>query len=101
MDDNQNISDFYGYSVASEKNGVSEYRYGIWQFIDPESLNWVDNGDGRYVATHDTTLGIVLSNMKYPNQIVERIEAGQKIVRDSTYKGLLRYYKLPENETQP
>lgn len=97
--DYQDPESFYGYSVGAERDSVSEYRYGVWQFIDAETLNWQPyTDDTLYVATHDVPLGIVLSNVKYPEQYVERIEPGQKILRDSSYRNNVVYSKLIEGK---
>jgi hypothetical protein len=94
LNDNEYPDTIYGISVNAVKNTLSEFRDGSWRFFDPNLLRWTQYNADIQVATHEYPLGIVLSNVKFPYQIVERIEVGERVIKEFS-SGEERYSKFP------
>lgn len=84
MTDFQDMTFFEGMSTVSARSKLAELRDGKWFFIDPNSLNW-DIYD-RFTDFHQAreTLGILNESATDPTMIVERVNPGEKLLRDVT-----------------
>ena len=85
--------DFVGLGDIPRKTQVSKFENGTWQFIDPESLSWIKIDEYLHEYTTRVRLGIVLNTYRLPDQCVEYVEPGNKIIRDSS-NILIVYHKL-------
>ena len=94
LNDNEYPDTLYGYSIPSVKNTLSEFRGGSWSFFNADLLNWTQYNSDIQVTTHEYPLGIVLSNVRYPYQVAERIEPGEKLIREFS-SGEARFAKFP------